>query len=64
MSDTPKTPLPAPAPDYGVEVMCASWNPVVAVVVEPIDQAKAWLSEHSAADAETFLTQFYRFQQS
>lgn len=64
MDDKANT-LPAELPpDYGVEVMCANWNPVVAAVVEPLGHATAWLSEHAAPDADAFLNQFYRCQHS
>ena len=51
-------------PDYyGAEVLCASWNPVVTAVVEPIGQAcRDWLGDLSALDIEAFLRQFYRCQ--
>jgi hypothetical protein len=62
--DKPKPDDKTLPPEYGVEVMCASWNPVVAAVAEPIGQARAWLAERSAVDADTFLAQFYRCQQS
>lgn len=62
--DTPKTVPASLLPDYGAEVLCASWNPVVAAVVEPIGHAKAWLAERSAVDVDTFLRQFYRCQHS
>lgn len=64
--DDPTTPsdLP-PSEDYGAEVMCASWNPVVATVVEPIGQGcREWLAELSTVDVDAFLRRFYRCQGS
>ncbi|MBI4195387.1 MAG: hypothetical protein HY526_09940 [Betaproteobacteria bacterium] len=61
--DTPQIPVTSPPDDYGAEVLCASWNPVVAAVVEPIGQAcREWLADLSAVDIDGFLQQFYRCQ--
>ncbi|OGA54926.1 MAG: hypothetical protein A3G24_10405 [Betaproteobacteria bacterium RIFCSPLOWO2_12_FULL_62_13] len=62
--NAPKTPFAPPHPeDYGTEVLCANWNPVVAAVVEPIGQAcREWLADLSGVDVDTFLQQFYRCQ--
>ena len=51
--------------DYGVEVLCASWNPVVAAAVEPVGRAcRELLTDLSADDSDAFLKQFYRCQES
>jgi len=57
------TDLPQPE-DYGTEVLCANWNPVVAAVAElPVAHACSEpLAELAAADADAFLEQFYRCQ--
>jgi hypothetical protein len=62
--DAPKAPPAVQEPDhYGAEVLCASWNPVVTAVVEPISKAcRDWLADVSALDTEAFLQQFYRSQ--
>lgn len=50
--------------EYGVEVLCASWNPVVAVA-EPVGRAcRRLLNDPPAADVDAFLKQFYRCQKS
>lgn len=64
--DARTTSSAGPQPEeYGVEVLCASWNPVVAAVVEPIGQAcREWLADLTAVDVDAFLQQFYRCQHS
>lgn len=61
-------PIPPSVPqseDYGSEVMCASWNPVVSAVAEPAGQAgRGWLADLPAVDIEGFLRQFYRCEGS
>jgi len=62
-SDTPTG--PSQPEDYGAEVLCASWNPVVAAVAEPVGRACRELADDlSAVDADAFLKQFYRCQKS
>ena len=60
-----------PGPDglqqesYGAEVMCSGWNPLVAVVVEPIGQVcRELLADLATVDVEGFLREFYRGQRS
>ena len=54
-----------PPEEYGAEVLCAGWNPLVAVVLEPVKQVCGkLLADLSAGDAEVFLKQFYRSQKS
>ena len=64
--DAPTTLSAGPQPEeYGVEVLCASWNPVVAAAVEPIGQVcREWLADLTAVDVDAFLQQFYRCQRS
>lgn len=50
-------------PAYGPEVLCASWNPLVAAVAEPTEACRDAIAEQAATDAESFLASFYRFQQ-
>ena len=49
--------------EYGQEVLCASWNPLVAAVGEPVEAARKRVSEPKSVDGETFLARFYRSQQ-
>lgn len=50
--------------DYGVEVLCASWNPVVAAV-EPVSRACRELPvDLSGGEVDAFLKQLYRSQKS
>ena len=49
---------------YDVEVLCASWNPLVAAVAEPVETARGLISELTGVDVETFLARFYQSQQA
>lgn len=64
MSSADNKPQLLPPEDYGVEVLCASWNPVVAAVAEPVRVCRELLADLSAADGDAFLRQFYRCQSS
>lgn len=60
-----KLTAPTQPEDYGVEVLCASWNPVVAAVTEPVGRAcRVLLNDLPAVDVDAFLKQFYRCQKS
>ena len=50
-------------PEYDPEVLCASWNPLVAAVVEPLEACREAVADLGAMDADSFLAAFYRFQQ-
>lgn len=51
--------------DYGTEVLCSGWNPLVAAIVEPLGQVcRELLAELATADVDAFLQQIYRSQQS
>jgi len=51
--------------DYGVEVLCASWNPVATVVVEAVGRdSRELIADLSAREVDAFLQQFYRCQKS
>jgi len=52
----------APA-DYGVEVLCASWNPLVTAIAEPVEACRDFVAENASGDVESFLSSFYRAQQ-
>ena len=60
-----KTAIAAPEaqPQYGLEVLCASWNPVVAAIAEPVGAAREFVAELATIDVEGFLSSFYRSQQ-
>jgi hypothetical protein len=60
-----KTAIAAPEaqPQYGLEVLCASWNPVVAAIAEPVGAAREFVAELATFDVEGFLSSFYRSQQ-
>jgi hypothetical protein len=49
--------------EYGLEVLCASWNPLAATLAEPVDACRKLVAELGAADADGFLASFYRAQQ-
>lgn len=48
---------------YGPEVLCASWNPLVATLAEPVEACRELVAELAAVDVEAFLARFYRCQQ-
>jgi hypothetical protein len=51
--------------EYGPEVLCASWNPVVAAVVEPVSRAcRELVADLSGGEVDAFLKQLYRSQKS
>lgn len=50
-------------PEYGLEVLCASWNPLVAAIAEPVEACRELVAELATGDVEAFLTSFYRSQQ-
>ena len=62
MEPTLEKPAQAESAGYGLEVLCASWNPLAATLAEPAD-ARALVAEPAAADADGFLGSFYRAQQ-
>ena len=59
--DNPAQEAPA---EYGVEVLCASWNPLVAAIAEPVEACRDFVADLASADVDSFLTSFYRSQQS
>lgn len=48
---------------YGLEVLCASWNPLAATLAKSVDVARELVAEQAAVDADGFLASFYRSQQ-
>ena len=63
MDSTLEKPAPSEQDEYGLEVLCASWNPLAAAIAEPVQACRELVGELAAADAETFLASFYRSQQ-
>lgn len=63
MEPTLDKPAQADQADYGVEVLCASWNPLVTTIAEPVEACRELVAEIAAVDVESFLTNFYRSQQ-
>jgi len=49
--------------EYGLEVLCASWNPLAATLAEPVEACRELVAELTAVDVEGFLASFYRSQQ-
>ncbi|HSC94507.1 MAG TPA: hypothetical protein VLC73_06025 [Burkholderiales bacterium] len=49
--------------EYGLEVLCASWNPLAATLTESAETAGELAASLATADVEGFLTSFYRSQQ-
>jgi hypothetical protein len=54
---------PEVQPEYGPEVLCASWNPLAAAIAEPVDAYREFVAELATIDVEAFLSSFYRSQQ-
>lgn len=63
MGSTREKPVQDPQAAYGLEVLCASWNPLVAAVAEPVEACGELVAEPGTIEAESFLASFYRFQQ-
>lgn len=61
-SDPDKT-APEQQAEYGPEVLCASWNPLVAALADPVQACSELVSELATVDVELFLASFYRSQQ-
>lgn len=49
--------------EYGLEVLCASWNPLAATLAEPVEACRELVAELATVDVEGFLDSFYRSQQ-
>jgi len=61
------TTLDNPAQDkqaqYGLEVLCASWNPLAAAIPESAPVSRPLVRDLATVDVEGFLASFYRSQQ-
>jgi hypothetical protein len=49
--------------EYGLEVLCASWNPLAATLAGPVEVCHELVAELATVDVEAFLASFYRSQQ-
>ena len=49
--------------EYGVEVLCAGWNPLVASAAEPVEACRGLMAELACVEVEAFLARVYHFQQ-
>jgi hypothetical protein len=63
MGEKPDTAAPEVQPEYGLEVLCASWTPLAAAIAEPADACREFVAELATIDVEGFLSSFYRSQQ-
>lgn len=63
MDPTLDKPAQSEQDEYGLEVLCASWNPLAAAIAEPAKACREFVAELATADAESFLASFYRSQQ-
>ncbi len=63
MEPTLDRPAQVDQADYGMEVLCASWNPLVTAIAEPVEACRELVAEIAAVDVESFLADFYRSQQ-
>jgi hypothetical protein len=52
----------APA-EYGLEVLCANWNPLAATMTEQTGAGRTLVADQAAVDVDGFLAIFYRSQQ-
>jgi hypothetical protein len=63
MQRDPETTAQGEPDEYGLEVLCASWNPLAATLAEPLEACREFVADLATADAEGFLASFYRSQQ-
>ena len=63
MEPTLDKPVQSQQDEYGLEVLCASWNPLAAAIAEPVVACREFVAELATADADSFLASFYRSQQ-
>ena len=63
MDSTLEKPAQSEQDEYGLEVLCASWNPLAAAIAEPVEAGRDFAAELTTSDAESFLASFYRSQQ-
>jgi hypothetical protein len=63
MEPTPDKAEPGAPAEYGLEVLCANWNPLAATMTEQAGAERALVADLTGVDVEGFLASFYRFQQ-
>ena len=63
MEPTLDNPAQGEPAEYGLEVLCASWNPLAATLAEPVEACRELVTELTTVDVEGFLASFYRSQQ-
>jgi hypothetical protein len=63
MEPTLDKPAQGEQAEYGLEVLCASWNPLAATLAEPVEACRELVAELATVDVEGFLASFYRSQQ-
>jgi len=63
MEPTLDNPVEGKPAEYGLEVLCANWNPLAATLAEPVEACGELVTELATVDAEGFLASFYRSQQ-
>jgi hypothetical protein len=63
MDSTRDSLVAAQAEQYGVEVLCEGWNPLVAAATEPAGAKRGLMAGLAGVDVDTFLPRVYRFQQ-
>jgi hypothetical protein len=63
MEPTSEKPAQDPQAVYGQEVLCASWNPLVTALAEPVEACREFVAELATTDVESFLASFYRSEQ-
>jgi hypothetical protein len=63
MKPTLDKPAQSEQAEYGLEVLCASWNPLAATLAEPVEACRELVAELATVDVEAFLASFYRSQQ-
>jgi len=64
MEPTSEKPAQDPQAVYGQEVLCASWNPLVTALAEPVGTGGNPVADSATTDVESFLSSFYRSEQA
>ncbi len=63
MATTSEKTVQDPQAVYGQEVLCASWNPLVTALAEPVEACREFVADLATTDADSFLASFYRSEQ-
>lgn len=64
MEPISEKPAQDPQAEYGQEVLCASWNPLVTALAEPVAAGGDLVADTATTDVESFLSSFYRSEQA